>query len=119
MSEGSSAALIPALASTLSGLEQYQQELIKRLHSLKLQIQNGDTSEDLVSTLTFYIHQAGHLQRRMMLIHGRVQDLKRRSDRLRLHRAKQDQQVADWRDQEKMRSVPAAANASEAALSPD
>ncbi|KAJ1928030.1 hypothetical protein FBU59_007163, partial [Linderina macrospora] len=103
MSEGS-AALIPALASTLSGLEQYQQELIRRLRSLKHQIQSGDTSEDLVSTLTFYIHQAGHLQRRMMLIHGRVQDLKRRSDRLKLHRAKQDQQVADWLNQEKTRS---------------
>ncbi|KAJ2484995.1 hypothetical protein EV174_002025 [Coemansia sp. RSA 2320] len=44
----------------------------------------------------------------MTLIYARVGDMKRRSHRLKDHRAKQDQRIAEWMDQERTRLVPAA-----------
>ncbi|KAJ2379431.1 hypothetical protein GGI05_006602 [Coemansia sp. RSA 2603] len=44
----------------------------------------------------------------MMLIYARVGDLKRRSERLREHRATQDKQLADWMAEERSRQIPQA-----------
>ncbi|KAJ2661629.1 hypothetical protein GGH99_006935 [Coemansia sp. RSA 1285] len=44
----------------------------------------------------------------MVLIHGRMKDLKRRSERLREHHAKHNQDMANWMKQEQTRKVPEA-----------
>ncbi|KAJ2863871.1 hypothetical protein GGH94_003321 [Coemansia aciculifera] len=103
------ASLVPALAESLDALESHQQILLGGLKAIHAQLSQGDEVEDeLLPTLTFYISQANLVQRKMMLIQARVSDMKRRADRLKAHRAKQDQMVAEWMAQERARPVPAA-----------
>ncbi|KAJ2333711.1 hypothetical protein GGI00_002193 [Coemansia sp. RSA 2681] len=105
------ASVVPAVAESLDALEAHQQTLLEQLRAIHTQLSLGAKGEDddeLLPTLTFYINQAGHVQRKMMLIHGRVSDMKRRAERLRAHRAKQDRKVAEWMAQERARQVPAA-----------
>ncbi|KAJ2060850.1 hypothetical protein GGI17_003468 [Coemansia sp. S146] len=103
------ASLVPALAESLDTLESHQQILLTGLKAVHAQLSQGDEVEDeLLPTLTFYINQANLVQRKMMLIQARVSDMKRRADRLKAHRAKQDQMVAEWMAQERARPVPAA-----------
>ncbi|KAJ1965139.1 hypothetical protein GGI12_000984 [Dipsacomyces acuminosporus] len=110
--------MVSALAASLSALEVHQQALVSKLEAIHAQLVQGEQDDDLLPTLTYYINQARFVQRRMMLIHSRVRDLKRRSDRLKEHRAKQDKQVADWAEQERSRIVPAAAVAAAAPAAP-
>ncbi|KAJ2489550.1 hypothetical protein IWW37_003896 [Coemansia sp. RSA 2050] len=101
--------LVPVLAESLDALESHQRMLIERLKAIHTRLLQGDEPEDeLVPTLTFYISQAGLVQRKMVLLRARVGDMKRRADRLKAHRAKQDQMVAEWMAQERQRQVPAA-----------
>ncbi|KAJ1909967.1 hypothetical protein GGI03_003351 [Coemansia sp. RSA 2337] len=103
------ASLVPALAESLDALESHQQILLGGLRAIHTRLSQGDGVEDeLLPTLTFYINQANLVQRKMMLIQARVSDMKRRADRLKAHRAKQDQMVAEWMAQERARPVPAA-----------
>ncbi|KAJ1883047.1 hypothetical protein H4R99_001110 [Coemansia sp. RSA 1722] len=105
--------LVPTLAASLDAVEEHQQLLISRLRALYAQLAQGDGHNDeLLHTLTYYISQASYVQRRMLLIHARTNDLKRRSERLREHRAKQDRQVAEWTARERQRMVPSAVAAS-------
>ncbi|KAJ2802825.1 hypothetical protein H4S07_004603, partial [Coemansia furcata] len=84
--------LVPALVESLEALEAHQQMLLSGLRAIHAQLSQGDEAEDeLIPTLTFYISQANLVQRKMMLIQARVSDMKRRADRLKAHRAKQDQ----------------------------
>ncbi|PIA16900.1 hypothetical protein COEREDRAFT_8047 [Coemansia reversa NRRL 1564] len=104
-------AAVATLTATLTELETQQRSLITRLRHIYTQLSSEDNSkpeEELLTTLTYYINQASYIQRRMILIHGRVGDLKRRSERLKEHRAKQSKQVAEWMKQERERLVPAA-----------
>ncbi|KAJ2013045.1 hypothetical protein H4218_002538 [Coemansia sp. IMI 209128] len=101
--------LVPVLAESLDALESHQRVLIERLKAVHARLLQGDEPEDeLVPTLTFYINQAGLVQRKMVLLQARVGDMKRRADRLKAHRAKQDQMVAEWMAQERQRQVPEA-----------
>ncbi|KAJ2506723.1 hypothetical protein IWW47_001446, partial [Coemansia sp. RSA 2052] len=105
------ASVVPAVAESLDALEAHQQTLLEQLRAIHTQLSlgaKGEGDDELLPTLTFYINQAGHVQRKMMLIHGRVSDMKRRAERLRAHRAKQDRKVAEWMAQERARQVPAA-----------
>ncbi|KAJ2395429.1 hypothetical protein GGI23_004304 [Coemansia sp. RSA 2559] len=107
-------ALVPALAASLSLLEAQQQQIIARLRVIYTQLSGGDKGrhggeEELLTTLTHYINQANAIQRRMMLIHSRMGDLKRRSERLREHHSKQHQEMTSWMEQEQSRQVPEAA----------
>ncbi|KAJ2897527.1 hypothetical protein IWW38_001690 [Coemansia aciculifera] len=103
------ASVVPAVAESLDALEAHQYILIERLKAIRTQLSLGEEAEDeLLPTLTFYINQASYVQRKMMLIHGRVGDMKRRADRLKAHRAKQDEAVAEWMAQERALQVPAA-----------
>ncbi|KAI9499777.1 hypothetical protein GGI25_005105 [Coemansia spiralis] len=109
MSTLGSSALVPALAASLVTLEAQQEKLIAQLRDIHSRLSQGNGNEDeLVPTLTYYINQANSIQRRMMLIHGRVSDLKRRLERLKEHRAKQGQQVAEWMAQEQSKQIPEA-----------
>ncbi|KAJ1725718.1 hypothetical protein LPJ53_000197 [Coemansia erecta] len=101
--------LVPTLAASLSALEEHQQALIERLRTIYTELAKGDGfDEELLSTLTYYTNQASKIQRRMMLIYARASDLKRRSERLREHRATQDKQTAEWMAEERSRQVPQA-----------
>ncbi|KAJ2087478.1 hypothetical protein IW138_004938 [Coemansia sp. RSA 986] len=110
MSNSASSALAPALSASLSLLEIQQQQIIARLRAIYTQLSQGDKCEqgELLPTLTYYINQANSIQRRMMLIHSRMGDLKRRSERLRAHHAKQNQDMTHWVEQEQSRQVPEA-----------
>ncbi|KAJ1647517.1 hypothetical protein J3B02_004339 [Coemansia erecta] len=97
------------LVASLDALEEHQQLLISRLQAIYVQLEKGDGyNDELLPTLTYYINQASYIQRRMLLIHARANDLKRRSERLREHREKQDRQVAEWMAREQQKMVPAA-----------
>ncbi|KAJ1801400.1 hypothetical protein LPJ59_000327 [Coemansia sp. RSA 2399] len=114
MSNSATNALVPALAASLSLLEAQQQQIIARLRVIYTQLSAGDKcgqdgEEELLTTLTYYINQANAIQRRMMLIHGRMGDLKRRSERLREHHSKQHREMTSWMEQEQSRQVPEAA----------
>ncbi|KAJ2557694.1 hypothetical protein EV175_001191 [Coemansia sp. RSA 1933] len=111
MSTLASNALVPALAASLSLLEAQQQQIIARLRVIQTSLSEGDKcgqNEELLPTLTYYVNQANSIQRRMMLIHSRMGDLKRRSERLRSHHSKQNQEMTSWMEQEQSRSVPEA-----------
>ncbi|KAJ2162065.1 hypothetical protein GGF46_000940 [Coemansia sp. RSA 552] len=113
---------VSALMALLGDLEAQQQALVSRLQCIHEQLASGASEiddEELATTLTYYIGQASHIKRRMVLVRGRVGDLKRRSDRLREHRASQNQQVAEWAHQERSRVVPAAAVAGPRSQTPD
>ncbi|KAJ2657137.1 hypothetical protein IWW48_004678 [Coemansia sp. RSA 1200] len=110
MNDTASGALVPALAAALALLETQQQQIITRLRHIHTQLsQEGKgEQEELLTTLTHYINQANGTQRRMVLIHRRMKDLKRRSERLREHHAKHNQDMANWMKQEQTRKVPEA-----------
>ncbi|KAJ2762263.1 hypothetical protein H4S06_000755 [Coemansia sp. BCRC 34490] len=110
MNDTASGALVPALAAALALLETQQQQIITRLRHIHTQLSQEDKGEqeELLTTLTHYINQANGTQRRMVLIHGRMKDLKRRSKRLREHHAKHNQDMANWMKQEQTRKVPEA-----------
>ncbi|KAJ2083847.1 hypothetical protein H4R24_000499 [Coemansia sp. RSA 988] len=111
MSSAPGVAAVAALTAALTELEAQQRGLIMRLRHIYTQLSSEDNStpeDELLPTLTYYINQASYIQRRMVLIHGRVGDLKRRSERLKEHRAKQSKEVAEWMRQERTRVVPAA-----------
>ncbi|KAJ2492227.1 hypothetical protein GGI11_009091, partial [Coemansia sp. RSA 2049] len=110
MNDTASGALVPALAAALALLETQQQQIITRLRHIRTQLSQEDKGEqeELLTTLTHYINQANGTQRRMVLIHGRMKDLKRRSERLREHHAKHNQDMANWMKQEQTRKVPEA-----------
>ncbi|KAJ2851129.1 hypothetical protein IWW36_001380 [Coemansia brasiliensis] len=99
---------ISALSALLAELESQQKALICRLQLIHKQLTAETATEELLKTLAQYINQANHLQRRMMLIHSRVGDLKRRAERLKQHRATQSQEFAQMMQQERMRVVPTA-----------
>ncbi|KAJ2741455.1 hypothetical protein GGI20_005178 [Coemansia sp. BCRC 34301] len=103
------ASVVPAVAESLDALEAHQQILLGQLRAIHTRLSLGAEDEDeLLPTLTYYINQASYVQRKIMLIHGRVSDMKRRAERLKAHRAKQDQSVAEWMAQERARQVPVA-----------
>ncbi|KAJ2804476.1 hypothetical protein H4R20_002492 [Coemansia guatemalensis] len=117
MSSAPGVAAVAALTAALTELETQQRGLIMRLRHIYTQLSSEDNStpeDELLPTLTYYINQASYIQRRMVLIHGRVGDLKRRSERLKEHRAKQSKEVAEWIQQERARVVPAASVTSSA-----
>ncbi|KAJ2450702.1 hypothetical protein EV183_004108 [Coemansia sp. RSA 2336] len=99
---------ITALCALLAGLEGQQAALISRLQLLRKQLVAEADAEELLATFSSYVDQANHLQRRMVLIHSRVGDLKRRAERLKQHRATQSQEFAQKMRQERMREVPTA-----------
>ncbi|KAI9477586.1 hypothetical protein LPJ78_000039 [Coemansia sp. RSA 989] len=99
---------ITALSALLAEIEGQQLALISRLQLLRKQLATEANTEELLTTLSNYVNQANHLQRRMELIHSRVGDLKRRAERLKQHRATQSQEFAQKMRQERMRDVPTA-----------
>ncbi|KAJ2711850.1 hypothetical protein H4R19_003051 [Coemansia spiralis] len=109
---GSPGTAVAALSAVLAELGAQQQVLVARLQALRAELASGgashDGDEELLTTLTYYINQTSFIRRRMVLLQGRVSDLKRRSLRLGEHRAQQSRQVAEWVSQERERVVPAA-----------
>ncbi|KAJ2823125.1 hypothetical protein IWW50_003915 [Coemansia erecta] len=101
-------AAVTALAAVLAELEDQQHVLLGRLRHAREELAKGGPSDELLATLSYYVNQAKHIQRRMALVRGRCGDLRRRADRLREHRAEQSQQVAEWTRQERVRVVPEA-----------
>ncbi|KAJ1933406.1 hypothetical protein GGF37_006741 [Kickxella alabastrina] len=97
------------LAASLTALSEHQNQLITGLQTIHAQLSQDDhPTAELLPTLTAYITQASTLQRKMMLIHARSKDLRRRAERLKQHRAAQDMQVAEWMMRERAREVPEA-----------
>ncbi|KAJ2771211.1 hypothetical protein IWQ57_002311 [Coemansia nantahalensis] len=110
---GSPGTAAAALTAVLAELGAQQQTLVARLQALRAELASGGAAcdgddEELLATLTHYVSQASLIRRRMVLLQGRVGDLKRRSLRLGEHRAQQSRQVAEWVSQERGRVVPMA-----------